>query len=84
MHHYYGATKLSFVAWGAHADDLRPFPGVGCRSAPGEVWVRSPYVCTGYLGRPGPFRRDADGFATVGTGVVLADGRLSCRAVTMR
>ena len=26
--HYYGAAELSFVAWGAHADDLRPFPGV--------------------------------------------------------
>ena len=26
VHHYYGAAELSFVAWGGHADDLRPSP----------------------------------------------------------
>ena len=26
--HYYGAAELSFVAWGQHAGDLRPFPDV--------------------------------------------------------
>ena len=26
--YYYGAAELSFVAWGSHADDLRPFPEV--------------------------------------------------------
>ena len=66
MHHYYGAAELSFVAWGAHADDLRPFPGVEVSVREGEVWVRSPYLCTGYDGPPGPLRRDGDGFATVG------------------
>ena len=42
VHHYYGAAELSFVAWGAHADDLRPFPGVEVSVRAGEVWVRSP------------------------------------------
>ena len=32
----------------------------------GEVWVRSPFVCTRYDGPPGPLRRDVDGFCTVG------------------
>ena len=66
VHHYYGAAELSFVAWGAHADDLRPFPGVEVAVRDGEVWVRSPYVCSGYDGSPGPLRVDPDGFATVG------------------
>ena len=38
--------------------------------------VRSPYVCTGYDGPPGPLRRDPDGFATVGDRGELVDGRL--------
>ena len=75
--HYYGAAELSFVAWGSHADDLRPFPGVTVEVRSGEVWVRSPFVCTRYDGPPGPLRRDADGFCTVGDRGVLADGRLT-------
>ncbi len=66
VHHYYGAAELSFVAWGPHADALRTFPGVRARIRSGEIWVRSPYLCDGYAGAPGPLRRDADGFATVG------------------
>ena len=76
VHHYYGAAELSFVAWGAHAEDLRPFPGVAVEVRSGEVWVRSPFVCTRYDGPPGPLRRDADGSCTVGDRGVLADGRL--------
>jgi acyl-CoA synthetase (AMP-forming)/AMP-acid ligase II len=76
VHHYYGAAELSFVAWGAHADDLRPFPGIEVSVRAGEVWVRSPYLCLGYDGPPGPLRRDEDGFATVGDRGVLEDGRL--------
>ncbi len=77
--HYYGAAELSFVAWGAHAEDLRPFPGVEVAVREDVVWVRSPYVCTGYDGPGGPLRRDADGFATVGDRGGLADGRLVVR-----
>ena len=76
VHHYYGAAELSFVAWGAHAEDLRPFPGVEVVVRDGEIWVRSPFVCEGYAGSPGPLRRDGDGFATVGDRGLLADGRL--------
>ncbi len=79
VHHYYGAAELSFVAWGAHADDLRPFPGVEVSVREGEVWVRSPYLCTGYDGPPGPLRRDGEGFATVGDRGSMRDGRLVVR-----
>jgi long-chain acyl-CoA synthetase len=76
VEHYYGAAELSFVAWGAHAGDLQPFPGVTVQAREGEVWVRSPFLCIGYDGPPGPLRVDADGFATVGDRGVLHRGRL--------
>ena len=66
LRHYYGAAELSFVAWGRHARDLRAFPGVQVEARDGEVWARSPYLCTGYDGSPGPLRWDRHGFATVG------------------
>lgn len=74
--HYYGAAELSFVAWGSHADDLRPFPGVEVECRDGVVWVRSPYVCLRYDGPDGPLTRTADGFATVGDRGRLEDGYL--------
>lgn len=77
VHHYYGAAELSFVAWGTHADDLRPFPGVEVTVRGGEIWVRSGYLCSGYDGRPGALRVGSDGFATVGDRGVLTDGRLT-------
>ncbi|MFX4292330.1 AMP-binding protein [Streptomyces bohaiensis] len=61
---YYGAAELSFVAVD-HGTGLRPFPGVDLRVSGGELWVRSPYVALGYLGRTGPLRRDGE-WATVG------------------
>ena len=64
--HYYGAAELSFVAWGAHEADLRPFPDVEVESRQGVLWVRSPYVCSRYDGPDGPMRRGEDGFVTVG------------------
>ena len=77
MHHYYGAAELSFVAWGRHADDLHLFPGVEAEVRDGEIWVRSPYLCTGYVGAPGPLRRDAAGYATVGDRGRLDGDRLT-------
>ncbi|HSE72214.1 MAG TPA: o-succinylbenzoate--CoA ligase [Nocardioidaceae bacterium] len=74
--HYYGAAELSFVAWGPHADALSPFPGVEVASREGVLWVRSPYVCQGYVGGAGPLRVDDSGFASVGDRGVLADGRV--------
>ena len=74
--HYYGAAELSFVAWGSHAEDLRPFPGVEVECRGAVVWVRSPYVCQGYDGPDGPLTRDPDGWATVGDRGSLGDGFL--------
>lgn len=64
--HYYGAAELSFVAWGEHADALRPFPDVEVAERAGELWVRSPYLCLGYLGSDHHLRRDDEGWTTVG------------------
>lgn len=75
--HYYGAAELSFVAWGTHENDLRPFPGVEVSVRDGQIWVRSRYLSRGYAGEPGPLRFAADGFATVGDRGRLADGFLT-------
>lgn len=72
--HYLGAAELSFVAWGRHEDDLRPFPGVEVEFRNGVLWARSPFLAEGYAegsteavcDEMGPLRRDARGFATVG------------------
>ena len=74
--HYYGASELSFVAWGRHEEELRPFPGVEVEVRDGEVWARSPFLCEGYVGPPGDLRRDPSGFATVGDRGALVDGVL--------
>jgi acyl-coenzyme A synthetase/AMP-(fatty) acid ligase len=66
VHHYYGAAELSFVAWGRHEEALRLFPGVEAEVRDREIWVRSPYLCSGYDGPEGVLRRDPRGFATVG------------------
>jgi long-chain acyl-CoA synthetase len=74
--HYYGAAELSFVAWGSHADDLEPFPGVEVDTADGQVWVRSPYAFLRYDGPDGPLVRRADGFMTVGDRGHVTEGHL--------
>ncbi|MGS0688523.1 AMP-binding enzyme [Nakamurella sp. GG22] len=64
---YYGAAELSFVAARRYPEPLTPFPGAEVQIRNGTLWVRSPYLSTGYpKGRSGPLRRDDDGFATVG------------------
>ena len=75
--HYYGAAELSFVAWGTHEADLRPFPAVEIQVRDGVLWVRSPYLSQGYEGSDGPFTLGADGFATVGDRGSLAGGVLT-------
>jgi acyl-CoA synthetase (AMP-forming)/AMP-acid ligase II len=75
--HYYGAAELSFVAWGTHEGDLRPFPGAEVQVRGGVLWVRSPYLSLGYGGADGPFTVDADGFATVGDRGSLEGGILT-------
>jgi long-chain acyl-CoA synthetase len=71
---YYGAAELSFVAID-EGDGLRPFPGVELAIRDGELWVRSPFVALGYVGAPGPLRREGQ-WATVGDRAELVDGRL--------
>ena len=74
--HYYGAAELSFVAWGDHADALRPFPGVEVVARDSELWVRSPYTCLGYREPDQRLRRDEDGWTTVGDRGTVADGHV--------
>ncbi len=50
---YYGAAELSFVAVDPDGSGLRPFPGAELAIRDGLVWVRSPYLALGYLGRSG-------------------------------
>jgi long-chain acyl-CoA synthetase len=83
VHHYYGAAELSFVAWGPHADDLSPFPQVEVAVRDGEIWVRSPYVCSGYDGTPGALRVDRGGFATVGDRGVLTSPPAGARLTVL-
>ena len=80
---YYGAAELSFVAAAAGARPLRPFPGVEVDVRDGEVWVRSPYVCTDVVGGP-PLLRDGHGFATVGDRRRADGRRRAARARTRR
>lgn len=75
LHHYYGAAELSFVAWGEHADALAPFPGVEVESRDGQLWVRSPYVCAGYLESEHTLRAEG-GWTTVGDRGDVVDGRV--------
>jgi long-chain acyl-CoA synthetase len=51
--HYYGATQLSFVAWGRDAASLRPFPEVDIEVRRGELWVNSPWLCEREVVAPG-------------------------------
>ena len=81
---YYGAAELSFVAVDTDGRGLRPFDGVQVRIHDGVLWVRSPYLASGYLpvtdASTGPFRLAADGWGTVGD-LVSEDraGRLRLR-----
>lgn len=74
--HYYGAAELSFVAWGRHAEDLRPFPGVDVDTDDGRIWVRSDLLFLRYDGPAGPLARREDGFVTVGDRGRLHGARL--------
>ncbi|WP_432143000.1 class I adenylate-forming enzyme family protein [Streptomyces sp. bgisy084] len=89
--HGYALTEAPMVTMGdpydspahlAHTDG-RPPPGMEIRIAPGsgEITLRGPAVCRGYLDEPAPF--DADGFLRTGdlghltpTGHLVVTGRL--------
>jgi long-chain acyl-CoA synthetase len=68
---YYGAAELSFVAVDADGLGYRAFTGVDIRVDPGKVnpgtlWVRSPYLASGYLGGDGALQEAAGGWSSVG------------------
>ncbi|WP_022885479.1 AMP-binding protein [Glaciibacter superstes] len=71
---YYGAAELSFVAVD-QGDGLRAFPGVELDVRDHTLWVRSPFVASGYLGALGPLRKEG-GWATVGDQAEIVGGRL--------
>lgn len=74
--HYYGAAELSMVAVGSHGGDLTLFDRVEARTDDGRLWVRSPWLSSGYAvpGERPPLIIDEDGFFTVGDHARL-DGR---------
>lgn len=78
---YYGAAELSFVAVDDDGGGLRAFPEVDLDVRAGEVRVRSPFVAHGYLGAPGPLRREGE-WASVGDRATMRAGvlRLAGRA----
>jgi len=91
---YYGAAELSFVSVDTDGLGHRAFPGLELRVVNGELWVRSPYLASGYLGIDGALRQSPGGWATVGDLVVLdrsdrlhfrgrADGAILTAAATV-
>ncbi|HEX3003941.1 MAG TPA: class I adenylate-forming enzyme family protein [Angustibacter sp.] len=73
---YYGAAELSFVGWRRGDGPLHDFPGAEVRVADDLLWVRSPYVCRGYLDPEtrGPLRTDGDWRSVGDRGRVDGDG----------
>lgn len=64
---YYGSAETSFVLADPDGAGLVPFPGCQVQVRDGRLWVRSPYLCEGYLdARPGPLIRAGDGYVCVG------------------
>ncbi|MHC5796297.1 class I adenylate-forming enzyme family protein [Lacisediminihabitans sp. FW035] len=77
---YYGAAELSFVTVDTDGLGHRAFPGVDVRVEAGELWARSPYLASGYLGEGGALRYAPGGWATVGDRVeVDSAGRMHFR-----
>lgn len=79
LREFYGAAETSFITL---SDDATPegsvgraYPGVEIRVDAGAIWVRSPYLFSGYAGTPGPavWR---DGWLSVGEIGRMQDGYL--------
>lgn len=76
--HYYGAAELSMVAMGTSAADLTLFDCVDLQIRDDLIWVRSPWMCRGFV-EDDQFHelpRDPEGFATVGDRGRLDAGHL--------
>lgn len=75
--HYFGASELSFIAWGTAENDLLAFPGVEIDIRDDVIWCRSTYLARAYGDNAaGPLEFDAAGFATVGDRGRFEDGFL--------
>ncbi|WP_031468334.1 AMP-binding protein [Sciscionella sediminilitoris] len=70
---YYGAAEHSLIALGV--GELRPVPDAELDIRDGELWVRSPLACSGYL-RSGRFH-PAPEWSSVGDRVSITDGVLT-------
>lgn len=79
---FYGAAEASFITLAGPdcppASVGRPYPGVELRvtGAPGEIWLRSPYLFTGYAGDNPGGARWQDGWLSVGEMGRLENGFL--------
>ncbi len=76
---FYGAAETSFITL-TDADTPegsvgRAYPGVQTDIRDGEIWVKSPYLFTGYASDPG-VAQWADGWLCVGEMGWIEDGRL--------
>ncbi|MCW1920045.1 AMP-binding protein [Rhodobacter sp. KR11] len=82
IHEFYGAAEASFVTLAGpdtpEASVGRPYPGVDLRIEEGEIWVKSPYLFTGYASDPGSARWVGDWLVLGETGW-LQDGFLYLR-----
>ncbi|WP_432817198.1 AMP-binding protein [Sulfitobacter sp. JB4-11] len=90
LHVFYGTAETSFVSLAGedapHGSVGRAYPGVALEirdprgdpvSGPGEVWVRSPYLCDGYDGGGSDLVICQKGFVSTGEiGQVDGDGLL--------
>lgn len=70
---YYGAAELSLVALD-HGDGLQPFDQVEYRVREGELWVRTPYLISGYAQLSGEGAAGADAGLGAQTGPLRCDG----------
>jgi acyl-CoA synthetase (AMP-forming)/AMP-acid ligase II len=70
---YYGAAQLSLVAWRDAGGPFRAFDCVETELRDGLLWVRSPYLATGYLSARSDSLADAPSYDTASDGPLRAD-----------
>lgn len=80
LREFYGAAEASFITLSGpdcpeHSVG-RPYPGVEIAAEAGEIWVRSPYLFTGYAGADPGGARWRDGWLSVGEMGRMAEGFL--------
>ena len=80
LHEFYGAAEASFITLSGpdcpEASVGRPYPGVEITVKADEIWVRSPYLFTGYAGGDPGGAQWQGGWLSVGEMGRLEDGFL--------